>query len=125
MAEYVPLHDPGEAVTYTTSAAVTGGMLLAVTGDRTVAQAAAGSAVFVGVAAHDAPSGGRVTVYHAPGQVHVHTAAAIITAGAPLKTAATSQLTPYVVGTDPVTQLIGYALTAAAATAACTWKAVR
>ena len=43
----------------TTSGAVTGGRVLAVSDSGTVAQAAADSAVVIGVAAHDAASGAR------------------------------------------------------------------
>lgn len=62
MADYLPLHAPGQAFTRTTSAAVTGGQLLSVTGVGTVGPSAAADATVVGVAAFDAASGALVTV---------------------------------------------------------------
>ena len=55
--------------TSTTSAAVTGGQVLIVTGSGTVGPAAAASGLVVGVAAHDAANGAQVTVWP-PGVVH-------------------------------------------------------
>ena len=51
---------------------------------------------------------------------------AAIAVGDPLKSAASGRVVPYVVGTDPVTQLIGFALTAAGAAGTSVdvqWKA--
>lgn len=63
MSDYLPKFKPGQAVTYTASANVTGGQVVEVTGDRTVGPAGAGSVKFVGVAAHDAKTGAPVTVF--------------------------------------------------------------
>lgn len=63
MSDYLPKFKPGQAVTYHASADVTGGQVVEVTGDRTVGPAAASSAKFVGVAAHDAKTGAPVTVF--------------------------------------------------------------
>ena len=63
MADYLPLYLPGQELTSTTSAAVTGGELLVVTGPGTVARSAAANAAWLGVAAHDAANGARVTVH--------------------------------------------------------------
>lgn len=62
MATHIHLFDPGAPVTFTTSAAVVGGQLLAVTGNRTAAPTAGINAKWVGVAGFDAASGERVTV---------------------------------------------------------------
>lgn len=62
MPEYSPLHKPGAEFTRTTSAAVTGGQVLIVSGSNTVAPASAASAAVVGVAANDAGSGEQVNV---------------------------------------------------------------
>lgn len=62
MANYAPLFKPGAAVTYSVSADVTAGQVVELTGDRTVAPAAADSARVVGVAAFDAKVGDHVTV---------------------------------------------------------------
>lgn len=123
MSDYTPLHKPGQTISSTTSAAVTGGQLLEVTGNNTVGPAAAGSLKVVGQAAHDAPAGSSVTV-HAPGRpVCVATAAATVTAGQRLKAAAAGQVTPYVDGTDAVTLVVGLALTGAASGAAVRYQA--
>ncbi|MET3349637.1 UNVERIFIED_ORG: ABC-type Fe3+-hydroxamate transport system substrate-binding protein [Arthrobacter sp. UYEF1] len=62
MGQHVHLFSPGEPVTFTASADVTAGRLIAVTGNRTVAHAAANSAAVAGAAAFDAASGEKVTV---------------------------------------------------------------
>jgi hypothetical protein len=83
MADYTPVYLPGKAMTLTASAAITGGQLVEVSGSGTVAPTTASatpSAKVVGVAAFDAASGARVTVY-ARGTVHESTANAAITAG--------------------------------------------
>lgn len=63
MADYIPKFIPGDAVTFTASAAVTGGRLVAASGERTVEPAGANSASVVGVAGRDAALGEQVTVY--------------------------------------------------------------
>lgn len=62
MASHIHLFDPGAPVTFTAGTAVTGGQLLAVTGNRTVGATAGVNAKWVGVAAFDAAAGERVTV---------------------------------------------------------------
>jgi hypothetical protein len=77
MADYSPVYANGVApYTATTSAAVVGATLLEASTTGAVATAGALSLKCVGVAAHDAPSGGRVTVWPLSGVVHeiVHTA---------------------------------------------------
>jgi len=62
MADYTPITIPrGLVFTSTTSAVVTGGQLLTASGTGTVAPSTTGDHP-VGVALHDAPSGGRVTI---------------------------------------------------------------
>jgi hypothetical protein len=64
MADYTPIHSGGAIpFTSTTSGVVTGGTLVAQSGNFTVATAGAASAVVVGVAAHDAASGTKITVW--------------------------------------------------------------
>lgn len=86
MAEHTPKFFPGEEVTYRASAAVTGGRLVEITGDETVAHAAAKSPKVVGVAAFDAASGDLVTVRSVG--VHPLTAGAAVAAGALVEAAA-------------------------------------
>ncbi|GGH34185.1 capsid cement protein [Microbacterium album] len=111
MADYLPKFKPGEAVTFTASADVTGGRLVAVTGDRTVGPADADSAAVVGVAGFDAKSGERVTVFTRAGGVHRLTAAGAIAAGASVISAADGKIATVGDGTNP----IGLALAAATA----------
>lgn len=79
MADYVPLFKPGAAVTSTTSAIVTGGTLLIVTGSGTVGPGTAKSPAWVGVAAQDAASG--ATVGYFSGGVQRILASGLVTAG--------------------------------------------
>lgn len=85
--DLIPFKEDGARVTCTTSAAVTGKTLVAISGDAqddgtyTVAPAGAGAKVF-GVAAWDAPSGGKVTVITVPsGQIVPVTAGENLSAG--------------------------------------------
>lgn len=80
MSDYLPKFKPGQAVTYKASAAVTGGRLVEVTGNRTVAHAGADSAKVVGVAGFDAAIGDDVVVY--AGGVQRLTVTAAVEAGA-------------------------------------------
>lgn len=81
MSDYTPRFLPGRAFTSQASAAITGGRLVAVSGDGTVATAAADSAAVAGVAAFDvAASGDKVTLYW--GGVQKLVASGAITAGA-------------------------------------------
>jgi hypothetical protein len=82
MADYTPIHSGGAIpFTTTTSAAVTGGQLVAVSGNFTVGVAGAGSAVVSGVAAHDAASGAKVTVWPLRNVTHEITSTGTIAAG--------------------------------------------
>lgn len=84
MADYTPRYTPGDAITQTSSAAITGGRLVSVSGDGTVATSAADSANVVGVAGADvAASGDKFLVYPVrSGGVHKLVASGAITAGA-------------------------------------------
>ena len=114
MGDFTPRYKPGHAVTLTTSAAVTGGQLVEVTGDLLVGPAAAGSAKVVGQAACDAAAGQRIAI-HMPGKtVTDATASGAIAAGDHLKAAAGGKVAKFVVGTDPETARVGLALAAAA-----------
>lgn len=62
MPEFNALYKPGEEFPRTTSAAVTGGQVLIVSGSNTVAPSSAASAAVIGVAKFDAASGEVVTV---------------------------------------------------------------
>lgn len=82
MTDHLPMHKPGQAVTFTASTAITGGQVVEVTGNRTVGvPASAGSTKAIGSAGHNAAIGDQVIV-HLPGIVDTFTSSAAIAAGA-------------------------------------------
>jgi hypothetical protein len=107
MSEYEPLHNPGKAFTRTTSAAVTGGQLLIVSGSGTVAPSSAASASWLGVAAFDAASGTLVGVFCEGVQRLV--ASGSITAGALVEAAAAGAVASHTNGTNDF-NVVGVAL---------------
>jgi len=130
MADYLPVYIPAHTITATTSAAVTGGQTLAVSGDGTVGPAGATSASYIGVAGHDAASGARVTVY-ARGMVHETTASGNITAGAQVVAGAAGTVTALAAAVATIDEtdvndaraVIGVALTTATDTNKVRWMA--
>ena len=115
MADYTPVYTGGvQPVTFTTSGTVTGGQVLAVSATGTVAAAGAASAVCVGIAAHDAASGAKVTVWPLHNVVHELVATATITAADGVSSAASGGVQTVVVATGAAAgTLIGIALTTA------------
>ena len=111
MAGYLPKFESGPAVTFTVSADVTGGRLVALTGARTVGPAGADSAVVIGVAGFDQVVGESVTVYCRPTGVHQLVASAAIAVGAKVISATGGKVATVGAGANP----IGIALEAAAA----------
>lgn len=120
MGAYEPKFLYTDVITATTSAAVTGGQALVVTGNGTVGPAGATSAAFIGVAAFDAASGARVS-YFPRGKVHVTTAAGAITAAARVDTGSVAGTVAS--GVSSLTN-IGIALTTAADTALVEWMEI-
>lgn len=118
MGDYVPVYTGGaQPFTATTSGAVTGGQVLVSSGEATVAAAGNASAVAVGVAAHDAGSGAKVTVWPLEGVIHEILAANAIAASAGIQTAATGKVDPVatsIAAGSAAGTLIGTALGAAA-----------
>lgn len=118
MADYQPIVSAGaKPFTATTSAAVTGGQVLAQSGSGTVeAAVTASGARVVGVAAHDAGSGAKVTVWPLDGVVHELVATAAITQGAGvIVDAVAGQVATATIATAAAAgTLIGTALTTAA-----------
>jgi hypothetical protein len=119
MAEYLPIRTPGDALVSTASATITGGTIVAVSGNGTVATAGATALNWVGVAAFDAVSGDTVTVY--TGGVQEVTASGAITAGDLVVTAASGQVSTLAAVTTPTAgdvtgtrAVVGVALTTAA-----------
>jgi len=90
MGDYTPPYIIGEVATSTASAAITGGALLVVSGNGTVAPFTPGATPaqnIIGVAAADATSGSRVTFY-GRGPQHESIADGSITSLSPLPTPA-------------------------------------
>ena len=109
MADHLPKFAGGPSVTLTASAAITGGQVVEVTGDRTVGPGTAASVKAIGTAAHDAASGSKVVV-HLPGPVDTAVSAAAILAGAKVEAAAAGKIQTATTG-----YVLGIALTAAGA----------
>lgn len=119
MASYVPLFNPGQAITSQASAAITGGQLLAVSGSGTVAPAGANALNWVGVATQDAANGEKVGVV--AGGVQRLTASGAVTAGDVVVAAAAGQVSTLAAVTTPTAAdvtntraIVGIALTTAA-----------
>lgn len=111
MSDYLPKFEAGRPYTLTTSADVTGGRVLIVSGAGTCSHAGADAtaASLIGVAGFDALSGEKVTIYPLKGAVHKLTAGAAVAAGALVGTLAAGKVD------DAGTNRFGVALTAAAA----------
>jgi hypothetical protein len=109
---YAPVFLPGQAVTYTASAAITGGQVVAVgTTGYNVAPTSAASDAVVGVASNDQDVvGATVTVYS--GGVHRLTASGSISIGDRVIAAAAGAVATFGADAD-FTHRIGKALTAA------------
>lgn len=112
MADYVPKFLPGHAATMTASAAITGGKTVCVSGDGTVANAAAAASIIIGIASQDAAaSGDRVGVF-IRGAVHRLTASGTVTAGDVVEAAAAGAVATRTQGTNDI-RSFGIALTTA------------
>lgn len=128
MSDYLPIYLPGDTLTSSASATITGGQVLVVSGSGTVAPAGGSSAKAVGVAAFDAASGAQVTMY-GRGPVHETTASGGITAGDQVVSAAAGKVstlaaasgTPDAAAVNSARSVIGIALTTAADTALVQW----
>lgn len=112
MADYLPKFTPGSAVTFTTTADVTGGRLVdSGTTARSCTPAGADSAKVLGVAAYDTVSGDPVTVFPRPSGVHQLVASGAIAVGAKVISATAGKIATIGAGANA----IGIALEAAAA----------
>lgn len=82
MADYTPVFTGGAIPkTMQASGAITGSQLVATAGNGLVATAGAASATVIGVAAHDAASGGKVTVWPLRNVTHEIPSTGTIAAG--------------------------------------------
>lgn len=112
MADYTPKYRPGADVTYVAAGALTGGQVVFLSAPGNANATTGASAVVLGVASRDVALGESVDIHR--GGVQRLTAAAAITAGSPLKSAASGRVTTMTIGADPQDQYLGFALTAAA-----------
>lgn len=110
MSEYVPLFKPGQDVTRVASAAVTGGQLVAVSGDGSVAPTAGATAAFFGIAGFDAAVGDNVAIHK--GGVQRPLASGAIAAGDIVVAAAAGRVATN--AAPAAGQQVGIALTTAA-----------
>lgn len=123
MSDYSPVFTAG-AVPFTSvaSATITGGQVLYVSGTGTVAPTAGANGAAIGVAAHDAASGARVTVWPLPGVVHETTSPAGVTAGAALASSTSGGVDSGTLATLAAAgTFLGIALTTATAGNKCRW----
>ena len=117
MSDYSPVYAGGALpLTFTTSGAVVGGNVLVASAAGTVAASGGVSAVVVGVAAHDAASGARVSVWPLANVVHeLPVATGTVTALDGVTSSTGGGVTTGVVATVAAAgQLLGIALTTAA-----------
>jgi hypothetical protein len=70
MSDYTPVTSDMSAFSATAGSTITGGQLVEGGAADNAVIPAVGVKRPVGIAAHDAPSGGRVTVYVLPGMIH-------------------------------------------------------
>ena len=109
MAQYLPLFRPGDTVTFTATADVTGGTPVELgAGDWSVVPAAAASEKYVGIAGHDAKTGERVTV-EVGKPIHEVLAAGAVTRGTQVEAAGSGRVRTLAAG-----GAIGLALASAA-----------
>lgn len=109
MSDYRPKFKPGEAITRVATGTITGGLLVTTAG----AVAGANATTWLGVASKDCVSTDTFGVYC--DGVQRLTASDAISAGAPVKCAASGKVVTYVDGTDAQLRLVGIALEAALA----------
>ncbi len=82
MSDYTPVYSGGaKPFTMSAAATITGAQVVAVSGVGTVAPTSGASGAYAGVAAFDAASGARVTVWPIPGVIHETVTPAGVTAG--------------------------------------------
>jgi hypothetical protein len=119
VADYTPVYAAGSLpLTKTASAAVTGGQVVETTTTGSVGPAGAGSVKSIGVAAHDAAIGARVTVWPLAAVEHEVTvvAAGTVTVGDGVITGAAGTVNTSGVGVAAAAgTLIGIATTTATA----------
>lgn len=109
MADYVPVFKPGQDMTFTAGAAITGGELVYASAAGAVQKTSGATAAWLGVATRDADTGEKVGV--TSGGVQELIAGSAIAVGDVLIPAANGRVAPIGVSTD-YSQVVGVALTA-------------
>lgn len=119
MGDYTPIHSGG-AIPFASqaSATITGGQVVSASGNGTVAPSGAADTTVVGVAAHDAASGAKVTVWPLKNVTHEVTAQGAVAAGALVKVGTVAG-TVATIGAGTFDQMIGKCVVGAADTALC------
>jgi predicted RecA/RadA family phage recombinase len=111
MAEYVPIKTAGIATTHTAATALTGGRLVAISGNDTITEATTNTPSWIGVAAQDASAGDRVTVFS--GGVQELTATGSVAPGDQVLPAANGTVSTWTPGdATNARSIVGLALTA-------------
>jgi hypothetical protein len=123
VADYTPVYSGGAVpFTKTTSAAVTGGTIAIASGVSTAGVGTAAATTVIGVFAHDAASGAKVTIWPLENVEHEIVCANGITAGGGVQAAATGQIDPAttsIAAASAAGTLIGIATTTATSTNKC------
>lgn len=119
MAEYTA-HWPSGPKTYTAGGTISGGQVVAISTADTVVATSGATTAWVGVAAHDAVSGDRITVLPVRGARHTLTASGTIAVGDQVVSAANGQVAALAAAggatagdINSARQVIGTAVTAA------------
>lgn len=107
--DHLPKFKPGQAVTFSSTTAASGGQIAEVTGNRTVGVAGAASTKAIGTYANDVKVGDQVVV-HLAGPVDTAIAAGVIAAGVEVEAAANGKVQARTTGRS-----LGLTLTAATA----------
>jgi len=123
MADYTPVYSGGTVpFTMTAGATITGGQLVFVSGVSTVSPTAGANGAAIGVAAHDAASTARVSVWPLVGPVHETVTPAGVTAGNALTSSTSGGVDSGTLATIAAAgTFIGTAITTATAGNKCRW----
>jgi hypothetical protein len=119
VGDYIPKYSPGEAISLSATATVTGGLLVTVAG----AVAGANETTWLGVASRDAITGQTFGVYTEGVQKLI--ASGAVTAGDRLKCAAGGKVSTLTAGSDAYDRLVGIALETAIDAALLRVKLIR
>lgn len=120
MSDYTPVYSGGvKPFTLTASAAVTGGTLAESTTTGAAGTAGAASVKVIGVFAHDAASGARVSIWPLNNVIHETTSTAGVTVGAVVIAGAGGTVEPIAAQTG--FERFGLALTTGGAAAKVRW----